>query len=288
MQIGLVLGAGGARGFAHVGALRALEEAHLVPVAIAGTSMGGIIGALAAAGHSSQAITNLVRDRSRLTLPTLGRRGGLLAHEKVIEAFCHDLPEHIEELQIAFAVMAVDIARGEAVRLDRGALQPALAATVAIPGLLSPVRWDERYYVDGGVVNALAVDVIRDMTDAKVVAIDVTPPRDRPISFEANASLWRRIWNRLTFRRRPLTVDLLVKVFDIQQSLLNEHRLRASPPDVYIHIDANPDIRPEDFHRFQEIVDAGYRVTREALKQSSLAQAQLEAAKPSRASTELQ
>jgi NTE family protein len=270
MKIGLVLGAGGARGFAHIGALRALEEAGLEPEAIAGTSMGGIIGAMVAAGHSAERIMGVVADRSRLRLPSPGRRGGLLGQDAIIEAFCRELPETIEELNRPFAAIAVDISSGEVVVIDRGPLRSALCATIAIPGILSPVEIDGRHCVDGGVVNALPTDVIGGMCSASVIAIDVTPAGNRPIQFERRDPMWKHLWNRLTFRSRPLGVDLFLKAFAIQQSLLTAQRVREYPPDIHVHVDMDKSVRLEDFDRYEELVEVGYQSTREALNKSDL------------------
>lgn len=270
MKIGLVLGAGGARGFAHIGALRALEEAGLEPEAVAGTSMGGIVGAMAAAGHSAERIMSVAADRSRLRLPSPGRRGGLLGQDAIIDTFCQELPETIEELDRPFAAIAVDISSGNVVVIDHGPLRPALCATIAIPGILSPVEIDGGYYVDGGVMNALPTDVIGGMCGARVIAIDVAPASDRPIQFERPDPIWKRLWNRLTFRSRPLAVDLFLKAFAIQQSLLTAQRVREHPPDIHVRVAIDSSVRLEDFHRFEELVEAGYQSTRDALNESGL------------------
>jgi NTE family protein len=267
MKIGLALGAGGARGLAHIGALRAMEEAGLEPVAVAGTSMGAIVGALIAAGLDAERITDMITDRSRLTLPSPGHRGGLIGHHHLIEAVCRDLPDRIESLRLPFTAVAVDISRGEAVGLDRGLLEPALAATVALPGLLEPVEIGGRYLVDGGVLNAVPVDVVRGMTQEPVIAIDVTPARSRKLQFDKSAPLWQRFQERLTLKRRPLTVDVILKSFDIAQSALTIEQLRQCPPDIHVRVDLDPTVRIEDFHRHEEVIEAGYRSTREALEE---------------------
>jgi NTE family protein len=270
VKIGLVLSSGGARGFAHIGALRALEEAGLDPEAIAGTSMGGIIGAMVAAGHSADRIMSVAADRSRLRLPSPGRRGGLLGQDAIIDTFCEELPETIEELNRPFAAVAVDISSGEVVVINHGPLRPALCATIAVPGILSPVEIDGRHLVDGGVVNALPIDVIGGMCGARVIAIDVTPVSDRPIQFERRDSMWKRLWNRLTFRSRPLAVDIFLKAFAIQQSLLTAQSVREHPPGIHVRVKMDPSVKLEDFHRLDELVEVGYQSTRDALNESGL------------------
>lgn len=267
MKIGLVLGAGGARGLAHIGALRAIEEAGHEPVAVAGASMGAFIGAMAAAGHDAARIERAVTDHKRFTVPSPGRRGGLLGHDRILDAFRKDLPEQIDALNLPFAAIAVDISSGEVVVIDSGPLRPALAASIALPGLLDPVKRGDRHLVDGGVVNALPVDVVRNMTEAPVVAVDVTPDRTRVLSFAGGAPWWRRAWDRITFKRRPLAMDVLLKAFAIQQSLLTDRRLREHPPDVYVDVPLPPDVRLEDFHRYEEVIEVGHRSTQAALEE---------------------
>lgn len=108
------------------------------------------------------------------------------------------------------------------------------------------------------------------MCDARVIAIDVTPASDRPIQFERRDPMWRRLWNRLIFRSRPLTVDLFLKAFAIQQSLLTAQRVRDYPPDIHVRVAIDPSVRLEDFHRFEELVKVGYQSTRDALNESGL------------------
>ena len=270
MEIGLVLGAGGARGFAHIGAIRALHENHYEPISIVGASMGGIIGAMVAAGHSCDEIMDIAADRSRLRLPARGRYGGLISQDRIIDAFCQHLPESIEDLKVPFAAVAVDITSGELVLLESGHLRSALAATVAIPGVLSPVKRNGRYLVDGGAINALPVDVIRQRTGAKIVAVDVTPPRDRPLALGIKEAIWKRLWSYLTFRSRLLTVDVFLKASVIQQSLMNEQRLEKFPPDLYIRPKLDRNFRMEEFLRWREAADVGYESARAALREATL------------------
>jgi NTE family protein len=265
-EIGLVLGAGGARGLAHIGALRALEEAAFEPVAISGSSIGGLIGAMIAAGHDADYIEKLATSRSRWKFPTPGRRGGLIDSHRLIEAFSKDLPENIEELRFPYAGVAVDIVQGEVVLLMHGPLRPALEAMVAIPGILSPIELQGRYLIDGGTMNALPVDVVRSLTQRPIVAIDVTPPVDRPLQFQDASPIWERIWHRLTLRRRPLGLDVSLKAFSLQQTLLNTQRLERHPPDLCIRPELDPELRLEDFLRMEEAIECGYRSARVALQ----------------------
>ncbi len=267
MKIGLALGAGGARGLAHIGALRAMEEAGLEPAAVAGSSMGAVIGAMIAAGHDSGLVTRAFSDPSRLTLPFLSRGGGLVVQSRIIDAFCEDLPERIEALGLPFAAVAVDVSLGDPVVLDRGPLKPALAASIAVPGILEPVRIGGRYLIDGGVLNPVPVDVVRTMADHPVVAVDVTPAPDRKLDFQRSEPWWRRAWERIILRRRPLAVDVFLKAFSIQQARIRNEHLKQHPPDLLVTVNMDPSVRLEDFHCHEEVIEAGYKSTRNAIGQ---------------------
>ena len=189
-RIALALGGGGARGLAHIAVLEALDEAGIVPVAIAGTSIGAIIGAAYAAGHDASTLRrhalagfrNRTETMTRLFRARVGRfadlmqRGypGLVDAEKLLTAFWpSDMPSRIEELKLPFAAIATDFyGRGRCV-LDHGPLLPAVAASMALPGLVKPVTIAGRVLIDGGAVDPLPFDVVAEAADL-VIAVDVT------------------------------------------------------------------------------------------------------------------
>jgi NTE family protein len=211
-KIGLALGGGGARGAAHVGILRALEEMHVPVDYVAGTSMGAVVGGLYASGMTTDEIEQALvttdwrdalndrtryRDlsfrrkedenryltafeaglrRGRFVLPS-GLRSGqklrfLLQSYVVPVATVHDF----SKLPIPFKAVAADIETGEAVILDRGDLAEAIRASMSIPGVFSPMEINGKLLVDGGVANNLPVDVVRAMGADIVIAIDVGSP----------------------------------------------------------------------------------------------------------------
>lgn len=183
LEVGLVLGGGGARGLAHLGVLAALEALDYQPVAIAGCSVGSIVGALYAAGHSPAAIQELVAQHQFPALELLrsGEHGSLLSSRWLDRALRTALPETFEALSFPLAVTAVDVESGELVVIRSGDLISALRASSALPGLLSPVLRDGKLLIDGGLLNNLPVDVIRTLTSAPVIAVDVAVPADRPL-----------------------------------------------------------------------------------------------------------
>jgi len=195
----LALGAGGARGLAHIAVIEALDEMGLKPVAIAGTSIGALIGAGYAAGMRGKAIRyhviGLAHDRGEIMRRLIAARAGSLtdvfagafgqAAQIDAEKFCAQflpqaLPQDFSGLEIPLTVVTTDLHRREEAALSAGPLHAALAASIAIPGLMRPVAIGERIFIDGGTTNPLPFDHLIGVADV-IVAIDVLsqPPSER-------------------------------------------------------------------------------------------------------------
>lgn len=210
-KIGLVLGGGGARGFAHLGVIQWLEEQQIPIDYVAGTSMGGLIGALYAMGYSPREMTELVRDLSwdqlmaaappyadltfrrkqdanqypvRLELgwnKGLATPSGLNPGHFIGHLFDRlSLPywevEDFDDLPIPFRCVATDMEKGEVVVLDSGSLAMALRATMAIPGVFTPVEIDGKLLADGGVLDNLPVTAAKEMGADVIIAVNVGSP----------------------------------------------------------------------------------------------------------------
>jgi NTE family protein len=204
----LALGSGGARGLAHIAVLEALDEMGVKPTAIAGSSVGALIGAAYASGMSGKDIRHHVlavahnpsETRRRLLAARAGKLSDLLAGafsqatQMDAEKFCaqflpNTIPAEFSALAIPLTVMATDLHRREEAALSSGPLRPALAASMAFPGLFRPVDSDGRILVDGGATNPLPFDQLWGRADS-VVAVDVfgaaAPERsDRPGAWES-------------------------------------------------------------------------------------------------------
>ncbi|HRE21395.1 MAG TPA: patatin-like phospholipase family protein [Rhabdaerophilum sp.] len=191
-RIGLVLGSGGARGLAHIVVLETLDRLGIRPVEIAGTSIGAILGAAYAAGmtgadlraHALRDYRNRAEVMTRLFQTRVGRiadiwRGGfgnpvLVDGVSILERFLPGpLPETFEGLSIPLSVVAGDYHRLDRVVFRSGPLAPAIAASMAIPGLVRPVQFDNRVLVDGGTVDPLPIRAIEREVDL-ILAIDVS------------------------------------------------------------------------------------------------------------------
>lgn len=180
MIVGLALGGGAVRGLAHIGILKVLKK-HQIPIDfIVGTSMGGAIGGLIAAGIDVEEIEEFV-----LTTPSyrivdigIGKRG-LVAGNKLYAMLLQFLEQkglgdiQIEQLPIPFQAVSVDLIKGKVFILDKGSLSLAIRATTSVPGFFTPVKYEGKVLVDGGVLNNLPADIASNAGAEIVIAVDV-------------------------------------------------------------------------------------------------------------------
>jgi NTE family protein len=240
LKIGLALGGGGARGLAHIQVLETLDELGIRPYRIAGTSIGAVIGSLYASGLSGKEIRELVhqwqtprpekrhgildrRDLRRwaaLLDPSFDR-SGLFKGEKIIR-FLSDFVKctTFEELKIPLYVTAADYGDASELVFKSGDLLSAVRASIAIPGVFTPVERDGSLLLDGGVVNPLPYDLLQDECDL-VIAVDVGGVR--------NADE----------KHRPAFFDTVIGGFEIMEAAMIRDRIKSNPPDIYL----KPDIR---------------------------------------------
>ena len=206
-RLALALGAGGARGLSHIAVFEALDELGVTPVAIAGSSIGAVAGAVYGAGMSGKAIRRHVIDLAhnrgevwrRLMLSRAGTIGDMFAGEfsaavqldaeKVVAQFLRDLvPDDFSALKIPLTVVASNLYGRREVTFNSGPLKPALAASIALPTIMRPVVIGERVLIDGGATNPLPFDLLRGRADI-IVAVDISGPpaggrKDLPSAIE--------------------------------------------------------------------------------------------------------
>lgn len=175
-KIGLALGSGGARGFAHLGVLKVLNEAGVPIDFIAGSSMGALIGAFYSSGLDLDNLYKIAKAFKRkyyldFTVPKMGFIAGHRVKE-LIRIFTHG--KNIEDLKIPLSVIATDLTKGERVVFTRGPIADAVRASIAIPGIFVPEKKDGRLFVDGGVIDRIPVQVVKEMGADFVIAVDVS------------------------------------------------------------------------------------------------------------------
>jgi NTE family protein len=259
MKVGLALGGGGARGFAHIGVMRAIEERGLEPVAVAGCSMGGIVGAFVANKVPSEQIRAAFADLKAISLFDWSSKGGVIGGRGLERQIERHLPHRFDELKLPFRTTAVDVQDGRVFVFSEGELAPALRATSAVPGVFSPVESDGRVLVDGGLLSNVPIAEVRSLTTRPIIAVDVTPPADRTLIFEDNRTFLARLHAPWHSGHRPLFVDLLTKAYEIPAAVLNDMRIAELRPDIYIKPRLDRGLKPEDFKRMDEAIEAGYQ-----------------------------
>jgi NTE family protein len=175
-KIGLALGSGSVRGFAHIGVLKVLEEEKVPIDFIAGTSIGALIGAAYASGLNARLLEKIAlstewRSLVDFTVPKTGFIAG-----REVEKYIARIIEYknFSELNIPLNIVATDISKGEKVIFDKGNVAKAVRASISIPGVFKPVKLDKKELVDGGLVDPIPVDVVKEMGAAKIIAVDLS------------------------------------------------------------------------------------------------------------------
>lgn len=259
-DIALALGGGGARGLAHILVLETFDELGVKPKAISGTSIGAIFGAAYASGlsakqiraHTEEALSQRVylarhlfaarADVASKWLNFVPIRPAILNAEALLDLL---LPSRVARdfahLQIPFAIVATDFYGQEQRVFTKGPLRRAVAASMALPAIFTPVVVDGEPLVDGGLVNPLPFDLLEGAADL-IVAIDVSgaPTRDAG-------------------RSQPSAIEVLLSASQIFQRSIIREKLRARAPDVYIECPVD-NFTVLDFHRYQEVMQAALPV----------------------------
>jgi predicted acylesterase/phospholipase RssA/CRP-like cAMP-binding protein len=270
--IGLVLGGGGARGFAHLGVLRALAEASVPVDWIGGTSVGAIIGALVAQGLSpGEALASCKEHFSSLrdpTLPVVALLAGRRIRAKLERVFG---VAAIEDLSLPYLCVSTNLSRAAQAVHERGSLARAIRASIAVPGVLPPVSVGGDLHVDGGLVNNLPIDVMAAKPEiGTVLAVDVSADVEMraPPDFALETSGWRMLWERLhpgaARSGIPSIMSLLARSALVASVYWNRERRMADTASLYLRIPM-ADLRLLDFDRIDEIVARGYEAARSAI-----------------------
>ena len=238
LKIGLALGGGAARGFAHVGVIAVLEEAGLRPQLVVGTSAGSLVAAMYASGKTSAQLqqTALNMEEVAITdwmLPIFGR--GMFRGE-ALSRYVNDLVagRQIENMAIPLGIVATDLANGNPILFQRGDTGTAVRASSAVPAVFVPVKINGREYVDGGLVSPVPVRFARQMGADVVVAVDISNPP------EANPS--------------DGTLQILLQTFAIMGKSINQYELKDA--DIVVRPSLTG-LKSADFSSRQRAIDAG-------------------------------
>lgn len=253
-RLGLALGGGGARGYAHIGLLRVLEREGIAIDYLAGTSMGGLIAAGYATGMTvdqleTEALSMRTRHLVDITLSSMGLLEGKRLRQLLVRMFGD---KEFADTRIPLCLVAVDLNTGEELVLSEGSLVDAVRATVSVPGIFCPAAWRGRLLVDGGVTNNVPADVARTMGAEVVIAVDVANPDFAPLIEE---TVSRRIFLPGLARLSPL-FGATIRSVNIMQAEILRHRLALAHPDLVIRPTIGP-INIEEFERAAEVIPTG-------------------------------
>jgi NTE family protein len=291
-KIGLALGAGSARGWAHIGVMRALAAAGIFPDIVAGTSVGALVGGCYVAGELD-ALEEFARSLTRrrmLGFLDFNLSGSGLIHgqrlREVLEARLRDMT--IETLSKRFVAVATEIGSGHETWLSRGHLADAIRASYAMPGIFKPVSIEGRWLFDGALVNPIPVSICRALGARYVIAVNVNteagygtvvtdlnalpvaalpPPEDRSL-LARNGRAVKKLLQRQLFGELdngPGISTVMVQAFNIVQDRIARSRLAGDPPDIMI-APPLPSVGLFDFHRAEEMIQCGVEAAERAIE----------------------
>jgi NTE family protein len=299
--VALVLGSGSSRGWAHIGAIEALEEEGIPIDFISGCSVGSYVGAIYASGNlpSLKAFVLSMDGKKVFSyFDVVFPRSGLLdGSRKVVELFSmHTSVATFSELEIPVMMVATDLESGDKVVLKSGALLPALRATMSVPGLFAPVRVKGRWLVDGGIVDPVPVGVARAMEADVVIAVDLNSniasrrsigqkgpppeaeaPPEAPFknellakladSYAAAGQAFRQKINELLRRDAPMPdiFDTVITSINIMQERITRINLAVEPPDVLIQPRLGA-LKMLDFDQVELTIEEGYIAVKEKME----------------------
>ncbi len=241
MEITLALGGGGAKGNAHIGVLRRLEEEGFKIRAVAGTSFGGIVAAIYAAGYAPDEIEDIFSkvDQTRLYGRSIEENPSLIGLAGVRKWLDEVLQGRtFADLEIPCAVTAVDLNCGCEIILDNGPVKNALLATIAVPGIFPAYPWEDWELVDGGVLDPVPVSVARSLEPSlPVVAVTLHAPMGEParsVGMPVPSGIPKPILDRLAHIRYAQAFDIFLRSVDVGNRAVAEYRLVVDKPDVII------------------------------------------------------
>lgn len=288
LKIGLALGSGSARGWSHLGVVRALLERGIQPTILTGSSTGSLV----AASFASDQLDALERWARTLTkldvwrlLDASFKGGGVMRGNRLMRAVAEQLEDRvIESLTKRFAAVAVDLYTGQEVWIQKGSILRAVRASSGLPGLFTPTFFEGRWLIDGGVLNPVPVSLCRALGADYVIAVNLSLPlarsearRSAPaaakeptdsLTADAGTELFAR-WSGLLENfvssirsdrqpSEPGMIEVMFSTLNIMQDQISRSRIMGDPPDLIVSPSLD-DFHLLDFHRAAEAIEAGYR-----------------------------
>jgi NTE family protein len=290
-KLGIALGSGGARGLAHIGILEELAGLGIEPDVVAGTSIGSMVGAGYCSGHLDEMrelALNMDLRTFLFRIMDFGMPHSGFVEGKRIRALLEEIMPDVtfESLRKPFRCIATDLKTGEEVVFSEGPVHDAIRASISIPGIFTPARAGEAFLIDGGLVNPIPVDQVRDMGADKVLAVDVnlgclkTEPEKAASEEKPQSTMveWiEKIESKFKSRESehleklkewfkpdpvPNIIDVMGGTLHIIENQITKVRLKIDKPDFVLAPEVG-DIEVLDFHHAREIIEAGRRCVHE-------------------------
>lgn len=246
-KVGLALGGGAVLGAAHIGVIRALEEMDIKISYVTGTSIGAFVGALYAFGNTSKDIEEIALKLSWMDISGLALfQSGLLSNAKLGDLLGESLGEKkIEDAEIPLAVIATDITNGDKIVLDKGPVAQAVMASTCIPGVFGPVKFDDKLLVDGGIVENIPIDTVKNTGADYVIAVDLNAIK--------------------TYNKPDSILDVIINSFHF--TLKAAAKFQTENADLLI----TPDLSKFNMvstDQIKDLIEQGYKDAKEQLKKN--------------------
>lgn len=290
-RIGIALGGGAARGWAHIGVLQALSEAGLEPDIVVGTSIGSVVGGCYVAGQLDELerfANSLTKRRVFGFLDFNFSGSGLISGQKLSDQLnAHLETTEIEHLPKRFVAVATELKTGHEIWLSKGPLVPAMHASYALPGIFRPVQLNSRWLIDGALVNPIPVSVCRALGARVVIAVNLnwdffgrgsvvpnqdafgeaSPPKEETIPPPGNGHAAQNLLRRQFFGQggdAPGISSVMMDAFNIIQDRIARSRLAGDPPDIMVMPNLSG-MSMFDFHLAEPAIASGYEATQKIL-----------------------
>jgi NTE family protein len=245
-KLGIALGGGAALGAAHVGVLKAMKENKIEPEFLSGTSIGAFVAAYVAFGTPIEKLEEIALDLDWLDITGFKlSKMGLLSNERLGKRILNDIGKvRIEEAKIPLCMIATDISTGQKVVLKEGPLYKAVMASTCLPGIFTPVEWDDMLLVDGVLCENVPITPLRELGAKDIIGVDLTTNRQ--------------------YKRPENIVDVLINTFDIgldnmvKEQIEDKNTLLIQPRLGAFHM--------ADTGKAEKLIEEGYRAAMEALQ----------------------
>lgn len=260
-KIGLALGGGSAKGVAHVGVLKVLEENNLKVDMVSGTSIGSLVGAFYCSGMSAEEMTKEmfsidITKFFELNLP----RHGFIKGNKIETYIREKLPiKRFEDLKIPLFITASDLTTGDLIVFNKGDIAKAIRASISIPGVFNPVENNGRILVDGGIVDPLPTQILKENKADKIIAVNLIDLGEEKIIYEK--SIIAEPTTKL-----PRILPVLFKGIQMNYKIATQALIKTNPADILISPDLK-NIGYQDFHKAKQALESGEQAARKSISE---------------------